>query len=95
MRQGTFLFLLLLILLFALYGWKAIGWVAVAIASFLLLLLAAAMASLWMVRRRMRKAMGELRTMLEQQQEALQAMQGRDVIDVEPDEVRDEGPSNR
>ena len=86
MRPGTILVLLGLILLFAYFGWKAFGILAISFLVFLLLALGAVVVGLWVIKRRMRRKLEELGYAVEQR---LRAQAGRDdarrgdAIDVE------------
>lgn len=92
MRTGTILFLLGLIVLFAFFGVKAIGWVLGGILLLVLTFFAAVAVGVVLLRRRMNRRLRELQSAILQAQERQRTAAGRaDAIDVEPTRIRDEG----
>lgn len=64
MRAVTILVLLGLIVLFAFFGWRAFGIVALTFLLVLVLALGTVAAGLWVIKRRMRRKLEELRQVL-------------------------------
>ena len=69
MRRTALLLLLVVILLFALFGWRFIGAVFLSLVLFLLLAIGAVVAGLWYIRRRMERKVQELAKAMESQLE--------------------------
>lgn len=95
MRQGTLLFWLAAIVLFAVFGLAFLKFVAIAIGLFLLFVFGSIVVGTWLLRRRMNRKMAEFQQSFRQAQEQAQAQQRsaamrRDAIDVEPVDIRDE-----
>jgi uncharacterized membrane protein YfcA len=92
MRRTTAIFLILIILLFAFFGWKALGWIALGIAGLAFVAVVSVMVGLWLVRRRMKRALRDLRAVFAQHESKHGPRPQQDVrreaIDVEPESVR-------
>lgn len=98
MRQSTTLFLLLLIVLFAVFGLAFLKFVAIAVGLFLLLLFGSLFVGALLLRRRMRRKMQELQQAVQRAQADAQARREhesrkRDAIDVDAT-VQDDRPGS-
>ncbi len=92
MRNGTAIFLLGLILLVAVYGWTAIGWLAVILLGIFVLVWLLIVVAVWSLRRRLRRDLQQV--MANQAAQARQPpkpAEGVTIIDVEGKDPRDEG----
>ena len=95
MSPRTVFVLLGLILLFAVYGWRGLGWILFAIGALVLIGIFWILTTAWLLRRKMRRALGDLQKAMGQHGFMPDARRREpsegDVIDVEATKVRDEG----
>jgi hypothetical protein len=95
MRQGTILFWLGAIVLFALFGFAFLKFIVAAIVLLLVFLFGSILVAFWLLRRRMNRKMAEFRrafdhAQAEAERSRTQSRMRREAIDVEPLDVHDD-----